>query len=211
MAFTFQAFMFIISPIVLIADAVVIATGILRKFVRIDKDDVEDRSKIFSMVDIMEKIGIALGFLTLLLAGYLAVMSPYAADWFNPLTIVFLCIIGALLTLRTLENSPIISVIALLAGFLGAAIFSVSFGAALQVPGRWAYFIVFLVIDVIAFVLMRTITQQMAMVGKILNWMPIAIIISFVCLGWAVFQIVLLVIWGINLINPALTILPILI
>ena len=183
MAFTFQVFMFIISPIVLILDALVIATGILRKFVRIDKDSEEDRSKIFS------------------------VMSPYAAVWFNPLTIVFLCIIGALLTLRTLENAPIISVIALLAGFLGAAIFSISFGTHFGVSGRWAYFIVFLVIDVAAFVLMRTVTQQMAMIGKILNWMPIAIIVSFVCIGWAIFQIVLLGIWGFEQIYPMLTML----
>ena len=207
MAFTFQAFMFIISPIVLILDALVIAAGILRKFVRIDKDSEEDRSGIFSMVDVMEKIGIALGFLTLILAGYLAVMSPYAAVWFNPLTIVFLCIIGALLTLRTLENAPIISVIALLAGFLGAAIFSISFGTHFSVSGRWAYFIVFLVIDVAAFVLMRTVTQQMAMIGKILNWMPIAVIVSFVCIGWAIFQIVLLGIWGFEQIYPMLTML----
>lgn len=203
MAFTFQAFMFLISPVVLILDAVVIAAGILRKFVRIDKENEDDRSKIFSMVDIMEKIGIALGFLTLLLAGYLAVKSPYAAVWFNPLTIVFLCLIGALLTLRTLENAPIISVIALLAGFLGAAIFSVAFGDLNQ--GKWIYFVVFLVVDVVAFVLMRTITQQMAMIGKILNWMPVAIIISFVCIGWAIFQIVLLAIWGFELVYPMLT------
>ena len=203
MAFTFQAFMFLISPVVLILDAVVIAAGILRKFVRIDKENEDDRSKIFSMVDIMEKIGIALGFLTLLLAGYLAVKSPYAAVWFNPLTIVFLCLIGALLTLRTLENAPIISVIALLAGFLGAAVFSVAFGDLNQ--GKWIYFVVFLVVDVVAFVLMRTITQQMAMIGKILNWMPVAIIISFVCIGWAIFQIVLLAIWGFELVYPMLT------
>ncbi|MHA1126981.1 MAG: hypothetical protein ACTSO7_08675 [Candidatus Heimdallarchaeota archaeon] len=209
MAFTFQAFMFIISPLVLILDGVVIAAGILRRFVRIDKDEEADRSNLFSTIDIMEKIGIALGFITLLLAGYLAVKSPYAADWFNPLTIVFLCIIGALLTLRTLEDTPIIAAIALLAGFLGAAIFAAAFGDLNQ--GKWIYFIVFLVIDVIAFVLMRTLTQQMAMIGKILNWMPIAIIISFVCIGWAIFQIVLLAIWGINLINPSLTILPALI
>ena len=204
MADVFQAFMFIISPIVLILDAVVITTGILRKFARIEKSDEDERTKMFSLVDIMEKVGIALGFITLLLAGYLAVKSPYAAVWFNPLTIVFLCIIGALLTLRTLEDTPIISVIALLAGFLGAAVFSVAFGAELT-QGRWVYFAVFLAVDVIAFVLMRTITQQMVMIGKILNWMPIAIIISFVCIGWAIFQIVLLGIWGFEQIYPMIT------
>jgi hypothetical protein len=104
-----------------------------------------------------------------------------------------------LLTLRLLEDTPIISVIALLAGFLGAAVFSVAFGDETLGYGKWIYFAVFLVIDVVAFVLMRTITQQMAMIGKILNWMPIAIIICFVCVGWAIYQIVLLAIWGLNL------------
>jgi len=66
--------------------------------------------------------------------------------------------------------------------------------------GRWVYFAIFLAVDIIVFVLVRTLTQQMAMIGKILNWFPIAIILSFVCIAWGVFQIVLLVIHGVNLI-----------
>jgi peptidoglycan/LPS O-acetylase OafA/YrhL len=197
MADIFQSIMFILSPIVLILDAIIITSGILRKFARLEKDDESERTKLFIMVDWMEKIGIVLGVITLLLAGYLAVKSPYADEWFNPLTIVFLCIIGALLTLRKLEDTPITALIALLAGFLGAAVFAAAFGTE---QSKWIYFAVFLVIDVIVFVLVRTITKQMAMIGQILNWFPIATIISFACLGWGVFQIVLLAIYGINLI-----------
>jgi len=38
------------------------------------------------------------------------------------------------------------------------------------------------------------------MVGKILNWMPIAIIVSFFCIGWGIFQIISLAIYGVSLI-----------
>ncbi|MEA2071441.1 MAG: hypothetical protein U9O98_09140 [Asgard group archaeon] len=196
MADVFQTIMFILSPIVLLLDAIVITSGILRKFAREEKSDEKERTTIFTTIDIMEKIGIALGVLTLILAGYLAVKSPYADRWFNPLTIVFLCIIGALLTLRTLEDTPITALIALIGGFLGAAIFSAAFGT--EGFGKWIYFIVFLVIDITLFVLVRTITTQMAMIGKILNWFPIAVIICFACFGWGIFQIVLMAIYGIE-------------
>ena len=198
---TFQLVMFIISPIVLILDAIVITAGLFRKFARIEKQDESERSRLFSMVDIMEKIGIVMGVLTLILAGFLAVNRPDAGDWliwFNPFTIIFLVVIGCLLTLRTLEDTPVTALIALLAGLLGAALFAAIFGE--PDTGKWIYFTIFLVIDIIVFVLVRTLTQQMAMIGKILNWFPIAIIVSFACIAWGVFQIVLLVIHGVNLI-----------
>ena len=199
----FQFAMFIISPIVLMLDAVVVSSGIFRKFARIEKSDESERTRLFSIVDIMEKIGIALGVLTLMLAGYLAVKIPDEypwMQWFNPITILFMCIIGALMTLRTLEDTPITALIALLAGFLGAAIFAVVFGDLGQ--GKWIYFIIFLVIDIIVFILVRTLTQQMAMVGKILNWLPVAITVAFLCIGWGIFQIVSLAIWGVQLVLP---------
>ncbi|NHJ04113.1 MAG: hypothetical protein EAX90_04775 [Candidatus Heimdallarchaeota archaeon] len=199
----FQFAMFIISPIVLILDAVIVSSGIIRKFARIEKSDESERTKLFSIVDVMEKIGIVLGVLTLMLAGYLAVKVPDEypwLQWFNPITILFMCIIGALLTLRTLENTPITALIALLAGFLGAAIFAVVFGDLGQ--GKWIYFIVFLVIDIIVFILVRTLTQQMAMIGKIMNWLPVAITIAILCIAWGIFQIVSLAIWGVQLVLP---------
>ncbi|MFW9922870.1 MAG: hypothetical protein ACFFDW_06225 [Candidatus Thorarchaeota archaeon] len=195
----FSLIMFILSPIVLILDAVIVTSGIIRKLARYEKKDEEDRHELFKTIDIMEKIGIALGVLTLILAGYLAVNVPNEYDWlvwFNPITIVFMCIIGALLTLRTLEDTPVTALIALLGGFLGAAIFAVAFGDLGQ--GKWIYFIVFLVVDIIVFVLVRTLTQQMAMIGKILNWWPVAIAVSLLCIGWGIFQIVNLSIWGIQ-------------
>ncbi|HUU79376.1 MAG TPA: hypothetical protein VMX55_13605 [candidate division Zixibacteria bacterium] len=199
----FQFAMFIISPIVLILDAVFVSSGIIRKFARIEKSDESERTKLFSIVDVMEKIGIVLGVLTLMLAGYLAVKIPDEypwLQWFNPITILFMCIIGALMTLRTLEDTPITALIALLAGFLGAAIFAVAFGDLGQ--GKWIYFIIFLVIDIIVFILVRTLTQQMAMIGKIMNWLPVAITIAFLCIAWGIFQIVSLAIWGVQLVLP---------
>lgn len=201
MEHAFEFAMFILSPIVLILDAVVVSSGIIRKFARIEKNNESERNMLFSMVDIMEKVGIVLGVLTLMLAGFLAVNVPDEfpwMQWFNPLTILVLVVIGALLTLRTLEDNPISALIALLAGFLGAAIFAAVFGNLGQ--GKWIYFVVFLAIDVIVFVLVRTLTEQMAMIGKILNWMPIAIIVSFFCIGWGIFQIISLLIYGVSLI-----------
>ncbi|NHJ85420.1 MAG: hypothetical protein FK734_08145 [Asgard group archaeon] len=198
----FQLAMFIISPIVLILDSIVITSGIFRKFAREEKEDEKERKTIFSTINILEKAGIALGVLTLILAGYLAVNIPQAGDWlvwFNPITIIFLCVIGALMTLRTLEDAPIGALIALLAGFLGAAIFAAVFGEATY--AKWVYFAVFLAVDVVVFVLVRTLTQQMAMIGKILNWLPVAATVIFACLGWGIFQIVLLVIHGIQLVS----------
>ena len=153
------------------------------------------------MVDIMEKIGIGLGILTLILAGFLAVNIPQAGawlGWFNPITIIFLVIIGCLLALRTLDDTPVTALIAILAGLLGAAVFAAVFGDAGY--GKWIYFAVFLAVDVIVFMLVRMLTKQMAMIGRILNWFPVAIIVVFACLGWGIFQIVLLVIHGVNLI-----------
>lgn len=201
MEHAFEFAMFILSPIVLILDAVVVTSGVIRKFARIEKNDESERNMLFSMVDIMEKVGIVLGVLTLMLAGFLAVNVPDEypwMQWFNPLTILVLVVIGALLTLRTLEDTPISALVALLAGFLGAAIFAVVFGDLGQ--GKWIYFVVFLAIDIIVFVLVRTLTEQMAMIGKILNWMPIAIIVSFFCIGWGIFQIISLAIYGVSLI-----------
>ena len=201
----FQFAMFIISPIILILDAILVTSGIFRRFAKVEKSDESERTRLFSIVDIMEKIGIVLGVITLMLAGYLAVKVPDEypfLQWFNPITILFMCIIGALMTLRTLEDTPITALIALLAGFLGAAIFAVAFGDLGQ--GKWIYFTVFIVIDIIVFVLVRTLTQQMAMIGKILNWLPVALIVSFLCIGWGIFQIVSLAIWGVQLVLPAI-------
>ena len=201
----FQFAMFIISPIILILDAILVTSGIFRRFARIEKSDETERTRLFSIVDIMEKIGIVLGVITLMLAGYLAVKVPDEypfLQWFNPITILFMCIIGALMTLRTLEDTPIAALVALLAGFLGAAIFAVVFGDLGQ--GKWIYFTIFLVIDIIVFILVRTLTQQMAMIGKILNWLPIALLVSFLCIGWGIFQIVSLAIWGVQLVLPAI-------
>jgi len=198
---SFQLAMFIISPIVLILDAIVITTGIFRKLIRKEKKDVEERDRLFSMVDVMEKIGIGLGILTLILAGFLAVNKPQVGpwlDWFNPITIIFLIVIGCLLALRTLDDTPVTALIAILAGLLGAAVFAAVFGDAGY--GKWIYFAVFLAVDVIVFMLVRMLTKQMAMIGRILNWFPVAIIVVFACLGWGIFQIVLLVIHGVNLI-----------
>ncbi|MBD3191424.1 MAG: hypothetical protein GF308_12320 [Candidatus Heimdallarchaeota archaeon] len=191
----FQIVMFIIGQIILILDAIVITSGILRKFARIEKESEQERTKLFTMVDVLEKAGIFLGVLTLIVAGYLAVDGPSVDEWYNPITIVLLCIIGAMLSLRMLEDSPIPALIAILAGFLGAAIFAAVFGTGYS---RWIYFGIFLVVDIIIFALVRTLTKQMAMIGKILNWLPIAVIVSFVCLGWAIFQLVTLAIYGIN-------------
>jgi peptidoglycan/LPS O-acetylase OafA/YrhL len=196
MANEFQLFMFILSPIVLLLDAAIVTSGIIRRFARIEKEDETERTKLFSMVDIMEKIGVALGVLTLLLAGYLAVKGRYVYEWFNPITIVFLCIIGSLLTLRKLEDSPITALIAILAGFVGAAIFSVAFGG--TYGGKWIYFGIFLAIDVIVFALARLVFKQLAMFGKILNWLPIAVTIAFACIGWGIFQIIMVIRWGIT-------------
>lgn len=201
MEHAFEFAMFILSPIVLILDAVVVTSGVIRKFARIEKNDESERNMLFSMVDVMEKVGIVLGVLTLMLAGFLAVNVPDEYPWmvwFNPLTIVVLVVIGALLTLRTLEDTPITALVALLAGFLGAAIFAAVFGDLGQ--GKWIYFAVFLAVDIIVFVLVRTLTEQMAMIGKILNWMPVAIIVSFFCVGWGIFQIISLAIYGVSLI-----------
>ncbi len=199
---SFQLAMFIISPIILILDAIVITTGIFRKLIRKEKEDVNERERLFSMVDIMEKIGIGLGILTLILAGFLAVNIPDIQGewlgWFNPITIIFLVIIGCLLALRTLDDTPVTALIAILAGLLGAAIFAAAFGE--NEYGRWIYFAVFLAVDVIVFMLVRMLTKQMAMIGRILNWFPVAIIVVFACLGWGIFQIVLLIMQGINLI-----------
>ncbi len=199
----FQLAMFIISPIILLLDAIITASGIFRKFTREEKDSESERKQLITMVDVMEKIGIGLGVLTLMLAGYLAVNLPnVGAAWinyFNPFTILFMVIIGSLMTLRTLDDTPIAAVIALIAGFLGASIFSFAFGE--NFNGRWIYVGVFLAIDIVVFVLVRLLTKQMAMIGKILNWFPVAIIISIVCIGWAIFQIALLVVHGINLIG----------
>ncbi|MCE7743791.1 MAG: hypothetical protein GPJ52_01520 [Candidatus Heimdallarchaeota archaeon] len=198
---SFQLAMFIISPIILILDAIVITTGIFRKLIRKEKEDVEERDRLFSMVDIMEKIGIGLGILTLILAGFLAVNIPQAGawlGWFNPITIIFLIIIGCLLALRTLDDTPVTALIAILAGLLGAAVFAAVFGDVGY--GKWIYFAVFLAVDIIVFMLVRMLTKQMAMIGRILNWFPVAIIVVFACLGWGIFQIVLLVIHGVNLI-----------
>jgi len=96
----FTLAMFIISPIVLIIDAIIVASGIFRRFAKKEKEDEEERTKLFSIVDLLEKIGIGFGFLTLLLAGYLAVVLPAALSqltwlvWFNPITIIFLCAIN---------------------------------------------------------------------------------------------------------------------
>ena len=76
MEHAFEFAMFILSPIVLILDAIVVTSGIFRKFARIEKDDESERTRLFSMVDIMEKVGIVLGVLTLMLAGFLAVKIP---------------------------------------------------------------------------------------------------------------------------------------
>ena len=201
MEHAFEFAMFILSPIVLILDAVIVTSGIFRKFARIEKNDESERTRLFSMVDIMEKVGIVLGVLTLMLAGFLAVNVPDQypwMTWFNPLTIVVLVVIGALLTLRTLEDTPISALVALLGGFLGAAIFAAVFGDLGQ--GKWIYFAVFLAVDLIIFVLVRTLTDQMAMIGKILNWLPVAIIVSFFCIGWGIFQIISLAIYGVSLI-----------
>ena len=201
MEHAFEFAMFILSPIVLILDAIVVTSGIFRKFARIEKNDESERTRLFSMVDVMEKVGIVLGVLTLMLAGFLAVKIPEQypwMQWFNPITVIVLVVIGALLTLRTLEDTPITALVALLAGFLGAAIFAAVFGDLGQ--GKWIYFAVFLAVDIIVFVLVRTLTEQMAMIGKILNWMPLAIIISFFCVGWAIFQIISLAIYGVSLI-----------
>ncbi len=201
MEHAFEFAMFILSPIVLILDAVVVTSGVIRKFARIEKNDESERNMLFSMVDVMEKVGIVLGVLTLMLAGFLAVNVPDEypwMQWFNPLTIIVLVVIGALLTLRTLEDTPISALVGLLAGFLGAAIFAVVFGDLGQ--GKWIYFAVFLAIDIIVFILVRTLTEQMAMIGKILNWMPVAIIVSFFCIGWGIFQIISLAIYGVSLI-----------
>jgi hypothetical protein len=115
-------------------------------------------------------------------------------------------VIGALMTLRVLDEAPIGAFIALLAGFLGAAIFAAVFGD--QYSGRWIYFAVFLACDVIVFILVRTLTKQMATIGKVLNWFPVALIITFACIAWGVFQIVLLAIHGYNLTVAAATPLP---
>ena len=193
--------MFIISPIILILDAILVTSGIFRKFIREEKEIESERTQLFSMVDWMEKIGIALGVLTLIIAGFLAVNLPnVGADWinyFNPFTIIFMVVIGSLMTLRTLEETPIAALIALLGGFLGAAIFAAVFGE--QYSGRWIYFAVFLACDIIIFICVRTLTKQMAMIGKILNWFPIAIVITIACIAWGVFQIVLLAIHGYNI------------
>ncbi len=201
MEHAFEFAMFILSPIVLILDAVVVSSGIIRKFARIEKNDESERNMLFSMVAVMEKVGIVLGVLTLMLAGFLAVNVPDEYPWmvwFNPLTIIVMVVIGALLTLRTLEDTPITALVALLGGFLGAAIFAAAFGDLGQ--GKWIYFAVFLAADIIIFVLVRTLTEQMAMIGKILNWMPVAIIVSLFCIGWGIFQIISLAIFGISLI-----------
>jgi hypothetical protein len=206
----FQWAMFILSPIVLIIDALLVTSGIFRRFIRKEKEDESERTQMFSMIDWMEKIGIVLGVITLLLAGFLAVNLPnVGAEWinyFNPFTIIFMVVIGALMTLRVLEDAPIGAFIALLGGFLGAAIFAAVFGE--QYSGRWIYFAVFLACDIIVFVLVRTITKQMAMIGKVLNWFPVALIITFACIAWGVFQIVLLVIHGYNLTVEAVTPIP---
>ncbi|MHA1211152.1 MAG: hypothetical protein ACTSSH_01710 [Candidatus Heimdallarchaeota archaeon] len=198
----FQLAMFILSPIVLLIDAILVTSGIFRKFTRKEQSNESERTRLISMVDVMEKIGIGLGVLTLILAGYLAVNLPkVGADWinyFNPFTILFMVIIGSLMALRMLEDSPIASVIALLAGFLGAAIFSFAFGE--NFSGRWIYIGVFLAIDIAVFVCVRLLTKQMAMIGRVLNWFPVAIIITFACIAWGVFQIVLLGIHGYNLV-----------
>ncbi len=196
----FQLAMFIISPIVLILDAIVITAGIFRKLVRDEKENLEERSRLFTMVDVMEKIGIGLGILTLILAGILAVNIPNAGDWllwFNPITIIFLVIIGCLLALRTLDDTPVAALLAIIGGLLGAAIFAVTVGDAGY--GKWIYFAVFLIADIVVFMMVRMLTKQMAMIGKILNWYPIAFIISIACIGWGIFQIVLLVMHGISL------------
>ena len=106
--------------------------------------------------------------------------------------------LGCLLALRTLDDTPVTALIAILAGLLGAAVFAAVFGDAGY--GKWIYFAVFLAVDVIVFMLVRMLTKQMAMIGRILNWFPVAIIVVFACLGWGIFQIVLLVIHGVNLI-----------
>ena len=98
----FQWAMFILSPIVLIIDALLVTTGIFRRFIRKEKEDESERTQMFSMIDWMEKIGIAMGVITLILAGFLAVNLPnVGADWinyFNPFTIIFMVVIGALMT-----------------------------------------------------------------------------------------------------------------
>jgi hypothetical protein len=208
----FQWAMFIIAPIILLIDAIIVTTGIFRKFVRKEKEDESERTQIFSMIDWMEKIGIAMGVLTLILAGFLAVNLPnVGGDWinyFNPFTIIFMVVIGCLMTLRVLDEAPIGAFIALLGGFLGAAIFAAVFGE--QYGGRWIYFAVFLACDVIIFILVRTLTKQMATIGKVLNWFPVAIIITIACIAWGVFQIVLLAIHGYNLTVAHITALPLL-
>ena len=150
---SFQLAMFIISPIILILDAMIITSGIFRKFARVEKEDETERTKLFSMVDIMEKIGIALGVLTLILAGYLAVSYPKVnGDWiyyFNPFTIIFMVVIGCLMTLRTLDDHPVIAVIAILGGLAGAAIFAAVFGDLGY--GKWIYFALFLGVDLVLF------------------------------------------------------------
>jgi len=198
----FQLAMFIISPMVLMIDAILVTTGIFRKLARMEKEDEADRKQLFSMIDIMEKAGIAFGVLTLILAGYLSINLPKVeANWiyvFNPFTILVMVIIGALMTLRMLEDTPIVAAIALLAGFLGAGLLALFFEGDIG-NSKWIYVGLFLGIDLAVFVALRLLTKQMAMIGKILNWFPIAIIICFTSLGWGIVQVVLLIIHGVKI------------
>ena len=198
----FQLAMFILAPIVLLIDAILVTTGIFRKLVRKEKENESERAQLFSIIEIMEKIGIVFGVLTLILAGYLAINLPKVnADWiyvFNPFTILVMVIIGSLMTLRMLEDTPIVAAIALLAGFLGAGLIALFFEGDIG-NSKWIYVGLFFGIDLAAFLALRLLTKQMAMIGKILNWFPIALIVSFTSLGWGIVQIVLLIIHGIQL------------